>query len=286
MRARYVPLGHISTSLFDIALHDGKAKTPGVPIYKMLGAARDSIRAFASCPMLADDDAYVGFCQKRVAQGYRAIKIHPYGLLGDDMQLVRRLTDIFSGQGILWILDAEGAYTQEQALRMGRLLDAVGWEFFEAPMPDSSLIGYKALADAVDIDVLPSGNGVPDLHLIQLALQMRTSDRTRFDVTGIGGFTGGCDAMVLTRAHGLKGELQSWGYTLTQAANLHLLLSQPNCDYFEQTAPFETYEFGAKQDIRPGEQGCVRANDLPVLGVELDWELFAPCVYADREFHL
>ena len=29
MRKRYVPLGHVATSLFDIALHDGKAKTSG-----------------------------------------------------------------------------------------------------------------------------------------------------------------------------------------------------------------------------------------------------------------
>lgn len=284
MRARYVPLGHIATSLFDIALHDGKAKTLGVPIYKMLGAARDSICAYASCPLLTSDEAYVEFCKDRVAQGYRAIKIHPYGQIEDDVRLVQRLTDSFSGQSVRWNLDAEGAYSPAQALRMGRLLDGLDWEFFEAPMPDSNLLGYKSLADAVDIDVLSSGNGIPDLHLIHLALQMGAWDRTRFDVTGIGGFTGGCAAMAATRAQGLKGELQSWGYTLTQAANLHLLLSQANCDYFEQAAPFEAYEFGAKQVFRPDEHGHVRANDLPGLGVEMDWDVLAPWLYANREF--
>ena len=151
-------------------------------------------------------------------------------------------------------------------------------------MPDSNLLGYKPLADAVDIDVLPSGNRIPDLHLIHLALQMGAWDRTRFDVTGIGGFTGGCAAMAVTRAQGLKGELQSWGYTLTQAASLHLLLSQTNCDYFEQVAPFEAYEFGTKQVFRPDEHGRVWANDLPGLGVEMDWDILAPWVYASREF--
>lgn len=151
-------------------------------------------------------------------------------------------------------------------------------------MPDSNLLGYKPLADAVDIDVLPSGNGIPDLHLIHLTLQMGARDRTRFDVTGIGGFTGGCAAMAVTRAQGLKGELQSWGYILTQAASLHLLLSQTNCDYFEQVAPFETYEIGIEQVFRPDEHGHVWANDLPGLGVEMDWDILAPWVYASREF--
>ena len=30
MRKRYVPLGHMATSLFDIALHDSKTKSLGV----------------------------------------------------------------------------------------------------------------------------------------------------------------------------------------------------------------------------------------------------------------
>ena len=52
MRKRYVPLGHAATSLFDIALHDGKAKILGQPIYRMLGAARHEIEAYASSPLL------------------------------------------------------------------------------------------------------------------------------------------------------------------------------------------------------------------------------------------
>ena len=31
MRSRYVPLSHIATSIFDIALHDANAKTLGLP---------------------------------------------------------------------------------------------------------------------------------------------------------------------------------------------------------------------------------------------------------------
>ena len=54
MRRRSVPLGHLATSLFDIALHDGKAKTLDRPLYRMLGAARHAVRAYASSPLPAD----------------------------------------------------------------------------------------------------------------------------------------------------------------------------------------------------------------------------------------
>ena len=286
MRSRYVPLGHLATSLFDIALYDGKAKTLDLPIYQMLGAVRDKIMAYASSPLLPDDDAYIAYCQRMVDRGYRAIKIHPYCRFRDDLRLVQRLREEFAGQGIGWILDADANYSLNEALRMGRVLDAAGWEFFEAPIPDSDLTGYKALSDALDTDVICGGNSVPDLRLIQLALQMRSWDRSRFDVTGIGGFTGGNEGMAITRAHGMKCEVQSWGYTLTQAANLHLMLANENCDYFEQAAPFETYAFGARQVIRPDENGFVRPSGLPGLGVEMDWDAIAPFVYARREFNL
>jgi L-alanine-DL-glutamate epimerase-like enolase superfamily enzyme len=286
MRRRYVPLGHISTSLFDIALHDGKAKTLGVPIYKMFGEAKNKIQAYSSCPSLSDDASYIDFCKSIILQGYRSIKIHPYGKILDDMRLVSLLSKTFSNTEICWNLDAEGVYSQSEALKMGRLLDNLQWEFFEAPFQDSNLSAYKALSDALDIDVLSSGNGVPDLHIIQLALEMRAWDRIRFDVTSIGGFTGARKAMALASAHGLKGELQSWGYTLTQAANLHFLLSQTNCEYFEQSAPFETYEFGSKNVFRPDDEGYVFANNLPGLGVEMDWQLLNQYMYAHREFSI
>ncbi|MGO4910506.1 mandelate racemase/muconate lactonizing enzyme family protein [Pseudorhodobacter sp. W20_MBD10_FR17] len=284
MRSRYVPLGHLATSLFDIALHDGKAKTLGLPIYQMLGAARDKILAYASSPLLPDDDAYIAYCHHMLGNGYRAIKIHPYCRFEDDLRLVHRLNQEFAGKGIGWMLDADANYSLSEALRMGRVLDAAGWEVLEAPIPDSDFSGYKALADALDTDVICGGNSVPDLRLIQLALQMRSWDRSRFDVTGIGGFTGANEGMAMTRAHGMKCEVQSWGYTLTQAANLHLMLAHTNCDYFEQAAPFEKYEFGAKQVIRPDDEGFVRPSSLPGLGVEMDWDAITPYVYARRTF--
>ena len=78
MRKRYVPLGHVATSLFDIALHDGKAKSEDRSVYKMLGAARHKVPAYASSPLLPTDQAYVDYCHDMLKLGYRAIKIHPY----------------------------------------------------------------------------------------------------------------------------------------------------------------------------------------------------------------
>ena len=284
LRKRYVPLGHLATSLFDIALHDGKAKSEDRPIYRMLGATRHEIPAYASSPLLPTDQAYIDYCRRMRKLGYRAIKIHPYCTFDDDIRLVKKLVEEFVETRIKFSLDVDGIYTFDQALRMGKVLDKAGWEFFEAPLPDTDLSGYKRLADALDLDVICGGNTLPHPQLIEFALEMGAWDRSRFDVTGIGGFTGAGDVAEIARNHGKTCEVQSWGYTLTQAANLHFMLAHPHCTKFEQATPFEKHEFGARQVIRPDANGCVRPSELPGLGVEMDWGRVEPSVYARRVF--
>ena len=284
MRKRYVPLGHLAISLFDIALHDGKAKSVNLPIYRMLGADRHEIPAYASSPLLPTEQAYIDYCHDMLKLGYRAIKIHPYCVFDDDMRLVKKLVEEFVESEIKFSLDVDSMYTFDQALYMGEVLDEAGWEFFEAPLPDTDLRGYKALADSLELDVICGGNSLPHPQLIGFALEMGAWDRSRFDVTGIGGFSGAGDVAEITRSYGKACEVQSWGYTLTQAANLHFMLAHPHCTYFEQAAPFEKYEFGARQVIRPDADGVVRPSDLPGLGVEMDWERIEPFVYDRRVF--
>ena len=128
------------------------------------------------------------------------------------------------------------------------------------------------------------GTELPNKHLIELGLQMGAWDRVRFETSSIGGFTGGQEAMAIARAHGVRCELLSWGYTLSQAANLQLLLANSNCKYLEQASPFDKYEFGTTTPLRPDADGFVYPTELPGLGVEMDWEAIQPFVYAQREF--
>ena len=63
-----------------------------------------------------------------------------------------------------------------------------------------------------------------------------------------------------------------------------MMLSNSNCEYFEQAAPYEKYEVGAKQVFRPDSDGYICPTELPGLGVELDWDVLDPLVYFHRRF--
>ena len=56
-------------------------------------------------------------------------------------------------------------------------------------------------------------------------------------------------------------EVQCWGYTLTQAANLHVMLAFKNCTYFEQPVPYPAFEYGSHNVIRTDKDGYVHAPD-------------------------
>ncbi|MGB1236850.1 MAG: enolase C-terminal domain-like protein [Pseudomonadales bacterium] len=286
LMSRYVPLKHLSSSLYDIALHDARGKLAGLPIYQLLGAAQHSVRAYASSPLLPQISDYIDYCHAMLAQGYNAIKIHPPCTFDQDYALVEALAEEFKGDTIGWSLDVDENYSFSEALKMGQLLEELGWDFFEAPLPDMQLEAYAELRNRLSVDIVAGGNSIVNLHLFEHALNMGCWDRGRFDVTGIGGFTNGTKAMALCQARGLKTEVQSWGYTLTQAANLHMMLSHANCEYFEQAAPFEKYEIGAKQVFRPDDSGQIHPSHLPGLGVELDWDQLQPFIYSERHFKL
>jgi len=88
----------------------------------------------------------------------------------------------------------------------------------------------------------------------------------------LGGITPLRKLAALGEAAGLPAELQCWGYTLTQAANLHVMLAHPNCGFFEQAVPFEAFDFGTLGVIRADGDGHVAAPDGDGLGLAVDWD--------------
>ena len=161
------------------------------------------------------------------------------------------------------MLDVEQRYSRVDALRAARELEAMGFRWFEAPLPDTDLEGYRELRRQVGIPILPAGNWVLDPHLIEVGIGMGCWSAVRVDATVAGGITPGRKIMALAEAHGLDTELQCWGYTLTQAANLHLMLAHRNCTYFEQPVPYpaRARRAGRHPDRRGGSRaGAVGAG--------------------------
>ncbi len=258
-------------ALIDVALWDIAAQAAGKPLYQLLGAHRPSIPAYASTPVLASPEAYVDYVGQWLEKGFRAIKFHCWCDPRRDRQLLEQVQHVHGGKGLALMLDVEQRYDLAQALEIGQVLEAFGYAWFEAPLDDYDLAAYRELSHRLQVPVLAAGNAITDPLLVDFALQQRCWSRVRVDAMTCGGITPALSIMRNARMHGVLTELQSWGHSLAQAANLHLMLGQANCSYFEQACDFEAFEFATGNPLRADTSGQVWAPDRPGLGLEIDW---------------
>lgn len=271
LRSLNTPLVPQAHSLIDIALWDLAAKAAGMPLWRFLGGARPKILSYASTPLLPSAEAYVDFVGELKTQGFKAVKFHCWCEIGRDLSMVRAVHERH-GDGLALMLDVEQRYGREDALTAGRALDEMGFAWFEAPLIDTDLLGYQDLRRRVGVPIIPAGNTILDLAMIEQAIRMGCWSAARVDATIAGGITPTRKVMGLAEASGMTVELQCWGYTLTQAANLHLMLAYGNCLYFEQPAPYPAFEYGSLDVIRTDREGFVHAPQGDGLGVRVDWD--------------
>lgn len=273
LASRCVQMKPQAQSPIDIALWDLVAKYAGMPLYQMLGGARSKILSYASTPFLPSIADYIEHVKGLQQQGYKLIKFHTWCVFDKDMALVKAIDEEFKDSGLQFMLDVESCYSRDEALKAARILEEYNYLWFEAPLPDTDLQGYKELKSRVDIPILPAGNTLLHLNQIEQGIQNNCWSSVRVDATLAGGISQTKKIMGIAEAHSMTVELQSWGYTLPQAANLHLMLACNNSLYFEQAVPEHGLEFAALNPIRTDKDGYVHAPTGNGLGIEMDWPL-------------
>lgn len=262
-------------SAIDIALWDLAAKHAGLPLYQFLGGSRTKVPSYASTPMLKDAAAYVDFVGELRARGYTATKLHCWCEFDRDLPMLQAVRKRYGESELAIMLDVEQRYPFEDAMRALPILHDAGATWFEAPILDLDVYGYRALTQEHLVDVIPAGNSIIDPAMVGFCAEQGVWSRIRVDATTCGGITPARKIMGLAEARSMKVELQSWGFTPIQAANLHLMLAYGNCTYFEQAVPYDAFEFGSLDPIRTDPQGFVHAPSGPGLGIRVDWDAIA-----------
>ncbi len=275
MRNLGTPIMPQAQSLIDIALWDMTARQASMPLYQLLGGARHKILSYASTPLLASNEAYIDYVAARRGEGFQAVKFHCWCNPARDLPMCEATARHFNGTGMNLMLDVEQRYDLAGALKVGRRIGELGFEWFEAPLIDTDIAGYRELRRQTTVPIIAAGNTWVDLQQLEAAAQTMCWSALRVDATICGGITPLRKIMALAEAKGMNVEIQCWGYTLTQAANLHMMLAYRNCTYFEQPVPYPAFEYGATNVIRTDGEGFVHAPDGPGLGIGIDWDAIA-----------
>jgi len=267
-------LSDASRSSIDIALWDLAARKADRPLYQLLGAKRDSIEAYASLPFYDSLTEYVEAVNVTAKLGYMTFKFHVWGLIEEDSRLVALVQQTFADSPYRFMIDLEGAYGLEDALRLGGEMDEGQFVWLEGPIDDELLKQYGELRSRLAVSIIPAGYNIYSPEFIRQGIETGSWDAGRFDATVVGGISKALELLMIANDAGLPIEIQSWGHSLAQAANLHLMLANERTQYFEAAMPKEAYEFGMKNGNLL-DQGRVVAPERPGLGIEVDWDRLA-----------
>ena len=258
----------------DIALWDLAARKADLPLYELLGARRDSIEAYASLPFYDSVPEYIEAVHEYAKLGFTVFKFHVWGSIEEDVQLVKLVQQTFAGSQYRFMVDLESVYNFEAAMRLGRQMDEGPFGWFEAPVEDELLGEYAELRKRLDTLIIPAGYNIYSPDFIRQGIDAGSWDAGRFDATVIGGISEALELLIIANDAGLTIDIQSWGHSLGQAANLHLMLANERTRFFEAPMPKEAFEFGMTNGNLL-ERGRAVAPEGPGLGIGVDWNRLA-----------
>jgi L-alanine-DL-glutamate epimerase-like enolase superfamily enzyme len=271
----------------DMALWDLAGRYFNQPVYKLLGAYRDRVKAYAST-MCGDDmegglnspEAYASFAVACRSRGYTAFKIHPImppipGAPNPKLDVaVCRAVREAVGDDMVLMLDSYHYYSREEALYIGKELEKLNYYWFEEPMAEHSISSYVWLAQQLSIPVVGPETAEGKMFTRAEWIVRGASDISRAGVGDVGGITPVMKIAHLCESHGVRLEIHGGG-----AGNLHCLCAMgiPG-EYYERGLlhPFLDYEQPAPWlnalDDPMDEQGYVHVSPRPGLGQDINWE--------------
>jgi len=279
-------LGDRTLAIVDMALWDLAGRKLGQPVYKLIGAYRDKVPAYASTMCgdempggLATPDDYARFAEALLARGYRAIKLHtwmkPVSFAPDVRMDVRACAAVREAVGpdIPLMLDAYHGYSRSDALWLGREIQKLGYYWYEEPMNEASISSYAWLAANLDIPIIGPETADGKFHTRAEWIRAGACDITRTGVMDVGGIGPSLKIIHLAEAFGMDCEVHGGG-----PGNLTLCAVQKNGRWYERGMlhPFFDYDavpeyLHARADAMDDE-GFVHMPQLPGLGDDINFD--------------
>ena len=257
-------------AVLDICLWDIAGKALNLPIYKLLGAQKDKVLAYA-CTLGYDTvNEYVELARDCRKKGYRAFKIHATQQWHKDIDICRAVKAAVGDEMIL-MLDPVFGYDREGALKVGREIEKLDFYYYEDPIPTSDIDGLADLCRRLDIPIVV-GEDILSLQGYGEYIRRHATDIIRTGPITSCGISGMMKIAHLAEAYGMKCEPFNYGSMHAQAASLHVELANENCEFYEMPVPEGIFDLFMQDVARIDDDGYIRAPAKPGLGYEIDWD--------------
>jgi len=271
----------------DLALWDLGGKIAGLPVHKLLGAARDKVPAYAST-MVGDDvpggldtpEAYARYAIQCKERGYTSFKLHTWQPPTPGAPNVKR--DIAAcaavreavGPDYPLMLDPFHYYNRLEALELANGVHKLGYLWMEEPMDEHSMSSYVWLCEQTALPICGPETAEGKMYVRAEWIKAGACDMVRSGVGDVGGITGLVKCVHLAEAFGMHLEVHGGG-----VGNLHVLgaMVSPGL-YYERGLlhPFIDHDatpVWLNKPVDPMDnEGFVHISPDPGLGYDINWD--------------
>ena len=263
----------------DIALWDLKGKAVSRPVGQLLeGPTREAVPTYASIMYFTEDDRdHEAEIEAAMAEGFDAVKIKIGRGIEDDVARVSLARDVL-GEDADLMIDVNGRYRPDQAIRSARAIEPYDISWYEEPVPPEDRAGYVEVRDAIDIPV-SGGEAVSGRFGFERLFQSRGVDIAQPDLCMCGGLSEGMAIAKLGTTHNIAVTPHCWMSAVGIAASLQFAAAAPRYPYGDtvpEPIPFEVDR--SDNDLRTEiitepfdfTGGTVTIPDGPGLGIDVD----------------
>ena len=260
----------MAMSALDIALWDALGRAEAKPLWQLWGGRPDPLPAYGSgCFRGLGHDGMIEKAERFVKDGFAAIKMQVAHVFSHEEDVVNvRDMRAALGDAIEIMADVNQGWTADEAIQVGRRLDAFGLAWLEEPVMADDVDGYRRIADALKTPIVGGENNfcLPDMmpFIESGKIPILQPDIMRGGYTGLRAIAEHAAHAGITIAPHLFPELST-----------HLLSSIPNPSWIEYMG---WYDHLWTEPVRI-ENGMMAPPDRPGHGLDFNPELFADCPY-------
>lgn len=246
----------MAVSMLDIALWDLKARLLGCSVSRLLGKAIDGTPAYGSGGFCSYSDPQLskqlgGWASK----GFHSVKMKVGADPERDPERVKAARKAIGGKVHLFV-DANGAYSSTQALKLAEVFQEQGVSWFEEPVSSDRLELLRLVKDRAPagMDVAAGEYGYESTYFRRM-LEAAAVDVLQADATRCFGFTGFLQAAAIAHSFGIPLSAHC-----APSLHMHIACAVPgtrNIEYFFDHARIEEKLFDGF--IAPVD-GCLKPD--------------------------
>jgi L-alanine-DL-glutamate epimerase-like enolase superfamily enzyme len=270
-------------SVVEMALWDLTGRILDVPAYQLLGRKRRSLPAYI---ISAEEFAFtsvtqfVALARRYVNAGFRACKFHLWGEAERDIAACRAIRKEV-GDEVALMLDPASRYGRVDALRVGRVIDELGFVRYEDPISPRDIAGYHWLSERMSVPLVANETLRWSIHDCKAAAQSGIVQGFRLEI-GRAGIAHGLALGAVAEATGAELDIASLAPRGGIELCLHFGLASAATRWFEHHEVLGIEEIPGIAAGISIVDGVAIPNDGAGFGCAIDWhELDRHCTWVE-----